>query len=949
MDRAMTLGIGKQLFEKIQEYPLAKQPGVRDYLFYFVPSNDGYGKGARAFFNRFYRHHVTKDARSLQDIVEALHQEVTTAGVRHIREVILVAHGTVQGLIAPILNNASGETMQEYKYLTAFSLACLQQDFLDGKFPDFQAKRRTILPHLQNDSWITVRACNFGQSREGLYALHSFWGGKPNVYAPTDYQFFGSQPIMEGMRFETRLEVHGHLAKQRFLAGDMHSPERKDAIVRALSDPASFSERFALISMRIDDPEPEEAQRYEGVIDALDAGRVPSSIQSTFAEQGFPLSSRLRVSVVDRHSAWLLKDVITHEGSQYRIDYRVYEEVALSEPGNRRRAKLWTEAALVATPSAHESFPLQLFFYQGDHDLWRGRLFTLAFHTEDADADPRDKQKFDAVMALLNTKRFRDESGTGVDIRAEFSREHQIELSGNATIALVSGPDSFGRITWVIRDQQAYLVKLEHPSSSNGIPTHTITVYEHPDKASQLTREYELMSFLGISPDTPGTELAAYLDRLSLDELAALIDYARAAYKPAYALYLHHAQQALRRKKGFGEWMRRREPDFAFAVLPTGMSYSELSLSEREDKRAIAYDFEFNGSWHEVKSADPPATPAQNDLFAEERLGPKFKIPEEALVQRTNLPNLEPDSPYTDLEELRTLDRIGFAPMFSVEKHTFDPVKDTDELSCEEFAAVIAKWKEVDRLAPDEIRAILAAQRTSTGESYLDIIQQLGSHYSLLRNMGKLVELFKLPVIPVTGYSISKEITKQVVKRVPVLARIALLSALFEVVWVFEVPFKMWMKFLEAQEDAARAWENKAKLTAVRQWLSELLDLTYLRESDFPDRLDIDISTPVSAEPYYIGRYYAQQVNDHGRYFRAIFAPEAMKRGYDKGAEMMPAVGTEILRHAEEAIGGVLQGLKLDSCKISVLNDAGFIDLTKLKALVVRQLTRALLDQLPKV
>ncbi len=175
------------------------------------------------------------------------------------------------------------------------------------------------------------------------------------------------------------------------------------------------------------------------------------------------------------------------------------------------------------------------------------------------------------------------------------------------------------------------------------------------------------------------------------------------------------------------------------------------------------------------------------------------------------------------------------------------------------------------------------------------------------------------------------------------------MSALFEVVWVFEVPFKMWMKFLEAQEDAARAWENKAKLTAVRQWLSELLDLTYLRESDFPDRLDIDISTPVSAEPYYIGRYYAQQVNDHGRYFRAIFAPEAMKRGYDKGAEMMPAVGTEIVRHAEEAIGDVLQGLKLDSCKISVLNDAGFIDLTKLKALVVRQLTRALLDQLPKV
>ncbi len=945
----MTVGIGKQLFEKIQEYPLPKQTGVRDYLFYFVPSSDGYGKGARAFFNKFYPNHIGKDTRSLQDVVETLHAEVTTRGVRHIREVVLVAHGTAQGLITPLLNNLSSEAMQEFRYLTAFSLACLQQDFLAGKFPDFQAKRKTILAHLQNDSWVTVRACNFGQSREGLYALHSFWGGKPNVYAPTDYQFFGSHPIMEDMRFKTRLEVHAHLVKQRFLPRDMHSPERKDAIVRALSDPAGFSEPFALASMPIDAPEPEEAQRYEALIDALDGRRVPPSIRSTFAAQGFPLTNRLRVFVIERNSAWLLKDVLAHEGADYKIEYRVYEEVSLTEPGNRRRAKLWAEAKLVATPSAHEYFPLQLFFYQGDHDLWRGRLFTLAFHTEDVEADPKDKQKFDAVMTLLNAKRFSDGSGTGVDIRAEFQKEQNIELSGTATITLLSGPDSFRRITWSIRDQQAYLVKLEHPSSSNGIATHTLTVYEHPDRTSQLTREYELMSFLGISPDTPGTELAAYLDRLSLDELAAVIDHTRATYKPTYALYLHHAQQALRRKKGFGEWLRQREPDFASAVLPSGMSYSELSLSEREDKRAIAYDFEFNGSWHEVKSADPPATPAQNDLFAEERLGPKFRIPEEALVQRTKLPNLVPDSPYTDLEELRTLERIGFAPFFSVEKHTFDPVKEKDGLSCEEFAAVIAKWKEVAHLTPDEIRAILDAQRTSTGESYLDVIQQLGSHYSLLRNMGKLVELFKLPPIPVTTYSISKEVAKHVVKRVPLLARIALLSALFEVAFVFEIPFKMWMKFLEAQEDAARAWENKAKLTAVRQWLSELLDLTYLHESDFPDRIDIDISPPVSAEPYYIGRYYAQQVNDHGRYFRAIFAPEAMKRGYDKGAELMPAVGTEILRQADEAIGDVLQGMELDSCKISVLNDAGFIDLTKLKALVVRQLTRALLDQLPKV
>ena len=140
-----------------------------------------------------------------------------------------------------------------------------------------------------------------------------------------------------------------------------------------------------------------------------------------------------------------------------------------------------------------------------------------------------------------------------------------------------------------------------------------------------------------------------------------------------------------------------------------------------------------------------------------------------------------------------------------VETRTCYYVKKKYSLCTDDFSALIEKWQEVAPLRPDEIRAILDAQRTNTGESYLDVIQQLGSHYSLLRNMGKLVELFKLPPIPVTTYSISKEVAKHVVKRVPLLARIALLSALFEVAFVFEIPFKMWMKFLEAQEDAARA------------------------------------------------------------------------------------------------------------------------------------------------
>ena len=45
---------GKAIFDQLVEYPLPTE-GVRDYIFYFVPASDGYGKGARYFFNRFYR------------------------------------------------------------------------------------------------------------------------------------------------------------------------------------------------------------------------------------------------------------------------------------------------------------------------------------------------------------------------------------------------------------------------------------------------------------------------------------------------------------------------------------------------------------------------------------------------------------------------------------------------------------------------------------------------------------------------------------------------------------------------------------------------------------------------------------------------------------------------------------------------------------------------------
>jgi hypothetical protein len=195
------------------------------------------------------------------------------------------------------VNGVTKTNLREYKYLTAFSLTCLQKDLEAGKFPALNNKRKKVVARLREDSWVTIRACNFGRSVTGMYALYAFFGGKPNVYAPMVYQFFGTPFIDEGMRLDSRLRVHEHLVKQHFLPKDVHTLERKDLIVTAILDRAKFSEPFEIASMRVDNPPPEEVANYEPFIDELNAGSMSAKLKSIFASNGFTLSQP-RVSEV---------------------------------------------------------------------------------------------------------------------------------------------------------------------------------------------------------------------------------------------------------------------------------------------------------------------------------------------------------------------------------------------------------------------------------------------------------------------------------------------------------------------------------------------------------------------------------------------------------------------------------------------------------------------------
>jgi hypothetical protein len=60
-------------------------------------------------------------------------------------------------------------------------------------------------------------------------------------------------------------------------------------------------------------------------------------------------------------------------------------------------------------------------------------------------------------------------------------------------------------------------------------------------------------------------------------------------------------------------------------------------------------------------------------------------------------------------------------------------------------------------------------------------------------------------------------------------------------------------------------------------------------------------------------------------------------------------MGEQILDIANEAIGDLMLDSDLDACKLEVLRKAGIFDVTRLKALVIREFAEELLDKMPRL
>ena len=939
------LNRGRELFTNRLEYPLPKKTGVRDYVFFLVP-NDGYGASARKFFDKFYTNHIKSEVNSLEALITSLAAQVD-AGVTHIREVVIVAHGNPLALLSPVVSGVTGTNFKEYKYITAFALALLQNDLREGKFEAFQRKRQKVVSHLRDDSWITIRACNFGRSQEAMYALYSFFGGRANVYAPMLYQLFGSPPITFGMRLDNRLRVHEHLVRQHFFPKDVHTLDRKDAIVTALLDPGRFTEPFAIASRPLDDTQPDQSKAYEQLIDQLNAQTVSAALKQAFVEHDFTLTARPKVTVVARSTNWQITDEYPHEGTTYEIQYTVYERIEVSS-SNRQKATLYAAAQLTGKVSGSASVPIQLFLSSEENALLAGKELTLAAYAEAPDAAAEDRTKFDAVLQMLKQNAFRDASGS-VDIKAELKQTKGIELSDQAALRQVSatGPASAPRIAWSLVDgKQLFRILLEHPLTSDGYVAHSITVYDdYPDKAGRLWNGYLRLAYLGRDSDTPGPELAAYLDRFSIEDLVSILEYLRSPFKPGYGFYLQHVQQALCRRKGFRTWLQQHSPINPDAVVPND-PYTDLSLSERDDYRELSYVFDFNQVWAEVRSSNPSTWHLQTDLFDEEDLAEKLKIPDEAIINRTELPDLDPDSPGADIEELRALEKVGFEKFFSADKTVIERVPDrSTSSSCAEFEAIVAKWQEVKDLEPEGMREALEREKLPDGKSYYDVLKNLKTY---VKAWFKIADDLKIPGIDWIVMS-KKDLAKLILKKVPFFARIAALQAILEIEFVFTIPFAMWLDVVEKQQEMREIWYTVGRITVIRQWLRRLIELTYLKENDFPSQIVIDVTTSVGIDVYYLSRYKWEQFEEGNVPNPFIPAPDRFKDGFDDQARAMDRLADEILRVADECVGDLMQESDLDACKLEVLRKAGVFDIRQIKALVIRELARQLLDKVPTI
>jgi hypothetical protein len=934
---------GEKLFKGLLEYELPADGEAGDYVFHFAPVTVGYGLGGLNFFNKFYKKHISNPAGSLEEMVSILIASIANEDASWIREIIIVCHATPYAAGLPLMKTIPADRPQ-FKILTPNSLIQLQKDFLAGRYPDFNKNRKAVVKLLKLSSWVTMRCCNFGQNKNGLYAFYSFFGGLANLYAPRRYQFFGDNPVVQDsvytdpttkkqelttveLRFADPLQVHEHLIRQRFFPNDNHTPDRKIKLITDLMDPEDSSDPFQIAKKQTGASDT-DATNYDSVITDLNNRTISEFVKAQFLAANFELTGAATAKVFTPGSRWLIGDTIEFNADMFVVEYRIETEPADASG----LLTILANAHLTEQYSAQHSIQFQLFMTDEEDRKYKGWLFFLSAYVEDPDAPAEDETRFAAINILLEANQFTN--GTPGTFNIKDSFKDDLALTDNATIALFQAGDSLNPRIWIIKDTVSYLVKKEDGVSSDGKPAHAFSVYQNLNDKDLRVFQYKLISSTGFGqdPDNPGTELMASLDQIALDDLLDLIDFLRNPYDPDKVVYLHHAQEALQRKKEFLSWYDGQPEQVnaeKYAMVNGG--YANLSIREWVDNVQRVYEFNANLFWAEVKSSNPTSTTILQDLFTEELLN----------FDETPDMGFTEDGPFANRSELQKLEAQGLDKYFSNNKNVIDPPS-KKQITCEQYKALLAKMKELGTTDPNELLDELKNYKVDEQDPMIEYLTEY-KDFNILKITWDFLEI---------GGEVLAESEVHIVSHLGEVIEGGFGFAFGLGLAVADV-FLMEYHIIQDEEKADEAWERKGKCVAVRQWARELEFLASRKSNVFTPPITIDYNvTSSSLEPYYIRRYFEEQLEQayRGGYSPYVWSPEDyFKNGFDEGWAAIEKAGNEVLSKIGDYVDEALQQGGLDPCMISALHDSGLLDMNKITNAIMGKFAKMVIQKCPDV
>ena len=939
---------GKKIFDDLVQYPLPQRTGVVDYVVYVFKKTGDFSKHAKIFFDRFYPKHVPLTATSLEGTIKAIHAHAAAHGVTQIRELVIVAHGAATELYPQVIEDLSDSTDTSFACITEYSLASLQAVFQQGAvFTSFRDARRAVCALLKDDSWVTIRACNVGQSRPLLYALFVFFGGKANVYAPTEYMVFARIAVEPGARIASDVGVYDHLRKQHFLATDEHTPERKSKIVAALVDPASFAVPVEVAKVNSGASD-QAVEAFAALRLALDRRKVPDEIRTKLDAAGHTLTPRAKVLVDSQGSRWKIIDsTVDEQNEPLQIQFVILD---LDDSTGE-----WLEARpqVADASSARIQLPIQLLMDQTTHDDFMGRLFVVASYLDDGveAEDNANKAKLDALAAQLDgAQHFTD---LPADLQGEFqdgfaAKGAAVDVSTAAMTVTKAGSK------WHVASTPPLFLERDTLGQANGPDLHGIFVYY--DRTPEQMKLHQLdvlaQTSLGPSdPDTPGVELPAYLDRFSREQLLAFMEHLRTPFRAMNAFFLQHAAEALGRKV-------HKVISDADAAAPLALDLM-LDGSENDAYAASSYSFEFNQHWSEVRASSTHPTTFTTDPFED---------PNQLLTKTLKLTGSgptcdgqDPESPSVDVNDLRDSEQKGREKYFKNHggKDGWPTVIQPDA-DCADFAKALDTIKELqaEGKTPPEIKAALEAIASSTaGKSLLDKITDVYDGLSFAKGLASpvfeselLSKLFN--AADVAELFLKGDFTAESWIEVGLSDFAGEAAGL--TMTAIAVPMYLYSHVMSQWDQADQNDQDMGELTAFRWWCYQLDDLA--SSGPLPEHVSINLGSDQAAA---MNAYWHVYLRDRGEGIRPGFeptmsaqfveSPSDLKDGYLKGVAIMDRVGPQLIANADRYISDAIDRLPMDPCKLKHLRDAGFIDFDGLRALVVRKIAEALLDKLPTV